>query len=62
MRVARAVSLMAAPVSARLAKPYAIDDGGMVQLVAQDSIFGCQNAFKQATVCIETGRKQDCVC
>ncbi len=53
---------MAAPVSARLAKPYAIDDGGMVQLVAQDSIFGCQNAFKQATVCIETGRKQDCVC
>ena len=50
---------MVVSVPLRLAKPDAIDDTRVVQLVADNGVFGAEDCFKKAGIGIETGRVED---
>ncbi len=47
------------PQPLRLAQPYAINDGRMVQLVADHCILGRQDRLKQACIGVKAGGVQD---
>ena len=47
------------PVTLRLAEPYAVDDAGVVELVADDGIFGAEDGFEKAGVGVEAGSVKD---
>ena len=41
------------------AKANSIDDGGMIEFIADDSILCSQQGLKESAICIVAGREQD---
>jgi hypothetical protein len=46
-------------VALGLAEPHAVDDAGVVELVADDGVLGAEQGFEQAAVGVEAGRVED---